>query len=231
MKIIEVAGVGEVQLRKSKRAKRLILKINHTGKPQVTFPNYIPYIIAEQHAKKHASWFLQHLPKNSSVLLYDQKRIGKQHILQIIPNDNTSVRSRVNDKSITIYVPRNFSIESKQVQEEAAKAAKRALRRQAEALLPALLYNTAIQNNLSYSEVRIKTMRTRWGSCSSNKIINLSIWLMQLPDELIRYVICHELAHLSFMNHSKQFWQTVEVMDANYAAHRMALKNYRPSLM
>lgn len=43
------------------------------------------------------------------------------------------------------------------------------------------------------------------GHCTAKKVIQLSRNIMFLPEELVRYIICHELAHLSHMNHSPQF--------------------------
>ena len=43
------------------------------------------------------------------------------------------------------------------------------------------------------------------GHCTSKKVIQLSRNLMFMPEDLIRYIICHELAHLTHMNHSPEF--------------------------
>lgn len=50
---------------------------------------------------------------------------------------------------------------------------------------------------------------TRWGSCSSRKHISFCWKIMLLPEELMDYVVCHELAHLRHLDHSKEFWQLV----------------------
>ena len=58
----------------------------------------------------------------------------------------------------------------------------------------------------SYNRVFIRNQKTMWGSCSAKNNINLNIKLVKLPNELIDYVILHELVHIREKNHSKNFW-------------------------
>jgi len=63
--------------------------------------------------------------------------------------------------------------------------------------------------NVNINNVYFKRMKTRWGSCSSKKNINLNSYLMHLPSYLIEYVVYHELAHLVEMGHNKKFWNII----------------------
>lgn len=74
----------------------------------------------------------------------------------------------------------------------------------------------AQEHGFSYNRVSIKNTKTRWGSCSSQKNINLHYKLIFLDDRLRDYVIIHELCHLREMNHSKYFWKEVENIIPNY---------------
>lgn len=58
-------------------------------------------------------------------------------------------------------------------------------------------------------KITIKDTSSRWGSCSSNSNISLSIRIAFAPYNVFRYVVIHELSHLKYMNHSKDFWKTV----------------------
>ncbi len=71
-----------------------------------------------------------------------------------------------------------------------------------------------IQGNIK--SVKLKDNFSNWGSCSSTGNINLSIRLLLLPVDVIRYVIIHELCHLKEMNHSKSFWNLVQTHCPNY---------------
>ena len=82
----------------------------------------------------------------------------------------------------------------------------RALRHEALRVLPKRLAALAARYGFSYTRVTVRDMRTRWGSCSSERRISLALSLMTLPEHLIDYVLLHELCHTVEMNHSQQFW-------------------------
>ena len=72
------------------------------------------------------------------------------------------------------------------------------------------------KNNLKVQATLISNAKTRWGTCNSRKEIRLNWRLIQAPQYVIDYVICHELSHLKFMNHSSNFWQQVQLLFPNY---------------
>ncbi len=79
---------------------------------------------------------------------------------------------------------------------------------------------------LAYKGVMIKSQKSRWASCSKNKNLNFNSFLAALPSEVIDYVIIHELMHLVELNHSKRFWELVEMQDQNYMYHKKVLHRY-----
>lgn len=84
---------------------------------------------------------------------------------------------------------------------------------------------TANKFKISYNQMRITSASTRWGSCTSKGNINFPWNLIMCPEELVDYVVCHELAHRLQMNHSAEFWREVERMCPNYRVFRKLLKS------
>ena len=78
--------------------------------------------------------------------------------------------------------------------------------------------------------VKINSAKTRWGSCSARKSLNFSWRLIMATDDIIDYVVVHELAHISQMNHSKRFWAVVENVLPDYGERRVRLKGLQRRL-
>lgn len=74
------------------------------------------------------------------------------------------------------------------------------------------------------SQTSIKAQKSRWGSCTSSGHILLNWRLILAPVEVIDYVVIHELAHLTHMNHSKAFWDLVRAFEPNFKEKRLWLK-------
>lgn len=92
-------------------------------------------------------------------------------------------------------------------------------------LIPRLDY-LAGKHGFKYNRVALRNQKTRWGSCSSVNNINLNINLAALPQELMDYVILHELTHIKVKNHSKDFWDQLGEYIPNPKQQNKKLKNY-----
>ena len=82
------------------------------------------------------------------------------------------------------------------------------------------------KNSFTYNKVFIRNQKTRWGSCSSENNINLNVKLIRLPDEVIDYVILHELVHTRIKNHSNAFWTELDRLVGDAKKIHSRLKEY-----
>ena len=84
----------------------------------------------------------------------------------------------------------------------------------------------AAKYGFSYKKVFIRNQKTIWGSCSGKNNISLNVKLVQLPDELVDYVILHELVHTIKKDHSKAFWAEMDKLVGDGKKMSKRLKNY-----
>ena len=99
-------------------------------------------------------------------------------------------------------------------------------RRQAREKLSQRTAYFARQMGVSYGRITVRAAKTRWGSCSSRKNLNFNYKLAYMPQEIMDYVVVHELAHLRHMNHSREFWELVEQYIPDYRERRKWLKEH-----
>ena len=83
---------------------------------------------------------------------------------------------------------------------------------------------------VSYGRITIREQKTRWGSCSSKGNLNFNWRLILAPEEVLDYVVVHELAHRREMNHSKAFYAVVESVLPDYRQARRWLRDHGDSL-
>lgn len=76
------------------------------------------------------------------------------------------------------------------------------------------------------TRLRFRMMKSRWGSCKRTGEITLSKKLLQVPDELVGYVVHHEVCHLVQMNHGPKFWQLMALRFPDYKQHKKQLNHY-----
>lgn len=102
---------------------------------------------------------------------------------------------------------------------------------QARNLFKQKLDDQAKRMQVTYRDFRLKDQRTRWGSCSSRGNLNLNWRIIMAPDKVIDYLIIHELAHLTHLNHSPEFWQRVKTFMPEYMTWRKWLKDHGHELV
>lgn len=221
--------IGKVILTKRRASRHMRLRVDHTGVPHVSLPFWAPYYQALKFVALKQEWIISQQTGRSPKILQSEMRIGKTHRLKFSYVPNSRLRTRVIGNEATVYYATQETDQNVQIAAE--KLVIRVLKQQAEQLLPQRLSQLAHIHNCSYSEVKIAKMRSRWGSCNSNKLITLNCYLMQLSWELIDYVLLHELAHTKEMSHGQSFWELLESFLPDFKERRKAMKRFHPHIL
>ena len=230
VKHVDIPEIGTVTMYKRKGNRSLRLSVGLGGEVRVSLPYWVPYKAAEEFVKAKRHWIVQNQHKNTNPIGHGE-HIGKSHRIYFSGEEGrTSIATRVYNTEIYVMHPITVESAHESVQSKARQASVRALKQEAEKLLPERLNQLAAEHFFSYKNVTIKQLKSRWGSCSSQKEITLNLFLMQLPWHLIDYVLLHELVHTKIMRHGPPFWSELEDHLPNARALRQEINTYQPIL-
>jgi len=228
-KIVDLPGIGEVVLAKRKGTRSLRLSIGADGRIRVGMPYWAPYQAGISFAISRSDWIKKHAPESRSGLLTEGMRVGKSYRLHFIRDDSIrGARSRLVANRIIIRT--SIDPSRPEAQKRAAAACERALKKDAEKLLPQRVKELAAARGFDYGSVRVKRLRSRWGSCSNQKDITLNYYLIQLPWTLIDYVVLHELTHTMYLHHGSAFWDHLQSLMPEVKQHRKDIRQHKPVL-
>ena len=204
----------KLQVRESQRAQRLSIRVKPPKDVTLTLPiGYSPKQ-ALRFAKTQEAWVAKQLEKAMQKAAIKRPSITSQsqfstkaHRFIFVPHEKEEAFVRIFETETRLYYPKQLQQEDEQVQDLVQLALRETYRAEAKTYLPKRLEELAHHHAFSYNKVSIRDSKTRWGSCSGEKNISLSLSLMSLPYELIDYILLHELCHTVEMNHNTRFHQ------------------------
>ena len=229
-KVIIDKEFGKIRLRWNARARRYLVRVVH-GRFVVTLPPSGTESVWLDWLEQNRIWMRAQWEKYAyeRVAHWDDSIDWQTATLRIriFRSDRSNFYMQLKEGNLTITCPQETDFQPEEVQQTLKKLLTKAFRHEAQRWLPGRLETLAQQHHFTFSQVKINRSRGRWGSCSAQKHINLSLYLMMLPWQLIDYVLLHELCHTVEMNHGERFWQLLDrVTEGQALALRAQLKHY-----
>ena len=226
------------RLRQSKRAKRISIRFDGMGVFEIVYPRGAGCLDAAQILAPHQGWMRKTLQKHQR----DQQKcplprryidgarlpyLGDCLTIALEAGDPGSISTRQESQKLVINAPPKLLAD-----EDAIKSAVQAFyRRQAKAFLPERAHELAQRHGFHFNQLRVKNQKTRWGSCSAKRNLNFNLRLMMTPPPAIDYVIMHELCHLRYLNHGRDFWQLLRELCPDVDRWRQWFKRNGRSLV
>ncbi len=137
--------------------------------------------------------------------------------LRIESKNVRNYHAKLHERVLTITCPNISNFSEVKVQSIIRNCIEQTMRHEAKRMFPEMLRVLAEKHGFIFTTLKINKSRTRWGSCSSKKGINLSYFCLLLPQYLIEFVMLHELCHTIEMNHGERFWQLLDKVTGNRA--------------
>lgn len=148
--------------------------------------------------------------------------LGKAYKLEISNHNKKQVSLDLYDDKLVCYIPSKIS-ESEQV-DLIEKAYDKLIMKIANKKIPEEMDKICSIVGLKPKELKIRNFKRAWGNCSSKKVISINKDLCKYSIDAIDYVCLHEICHLRYMNHSKDFWNMVRTYMPNYKQIEKELK-------
>ena len=95
----------------------------------------------------------------------------------------------------------------------------------AEKKIGEMIFEYAKRLHVEVPRFKVKYQDKRWGSCSSDNMLNINARIIMAPRSQIEYVVAHELCHLKHRNHSSEYWQLLHLIMPDYEICKENLKN------
>lgn len=231
--VIVDKDLGEIRLVKNARAKRIIVR-KKDDYLQLTYPPSVSMSFVEKTIRDMKPRLMLLVEKQTTRIFFTPDIEFKtfSFTLKLITGISTkNYYMSLKEGILSISCPAGTDYNDSTVQSTIKGFVEKALRYEANRLFPAKVKLFAERYGFKYTEVKINKSRTRWGSCSSKKTINLSFYCMLLPEHLVDFVILHELCHTVEMNHGERFWQLLDkVSDDKAKELTKALKDHKTML-
>lgn len=228
--VINHHTLGEVVVSQTFRARRISISIRPPSIIRLTIPYNIALNDAIKFLEDKSEWILSGLAKFKQK--YPDKIIEmpystRSHSLRYNPCDTMKVSARLTETEFIVSYPMNTHFSDTTVQEITKRAIDMAWSAEAKEILPQRVKSLAEDFNFKCGNITVRNTRSKWGSCSPQNDISLSIHLMHIPDYLVDYIILHELCHTIHKNHGEHFHGLLRsVTDGMHDSYRKELKMY-----
>lgn len=160
------------------------------------------------------------IEKNGEVTIRAPKSVKGRHLDEILAMKKGWIERKIEGMKMrqkkAKELVQNLDLNAKNVKE---------LKKKARATLERKTAEIALKHNFSYGKIRLSSARRRWGSCSSQNNLSFNWKIILAPDEVIDYLVAHEIAHTIHKNHQKSFWSLVEKIHPQHKESRKWLKN------
>ncbi|MBR5454989.1 MAG: M48 family metallopeptidase [Rikenellaceae bacterium] len=224
--------LGAIRLQRRVGCRRISISVGRGGRITVTRPWFVSERTALEFVNKKIEWIVaarQRAEKSAESPTLTTGYRTRTHTLRIESGARNSYTITADEVVVTLTS--QIDPTSEAGQQMIRTAVIETLRAEAHAVLPPMVERLAAQHGFSYNGLTVKNIHSKWGSCSTTNHLNFSLYLMLLPDELIEFVVLHELCHTIHKNHSVRFHALLNsIVGGNEQSLNRKLRQFRTTL-
>ncbi|MCC3861907.1 M48 family metallopeptidase [Pseudemcibacter aquimaris] len=212
------------EIKYHKRARRIKLRYDaENGRAIITLPPFTSKRSALSFAENHIDWLIEQRDKSPDIIL-----MKPGSIIPFLGIDKTIIHEP--DFPARVIMTEDEIIVGGRIEGFGVRI-ENFLKKEARLLIEPIAHELADKTGKSFKRIHIRDTKSRWGSCSSTGTLSFSWRLIMTPPEILEYVVAHEVAHISEMNHSSAFWAIVDQLVDNSKKSRKWLKTEGQNLM
>ena len=220
-----------VELRRRRGTRHLRLSYSLENRIVVSKPWHCSYRACQKFIEQHRAWLEAQIGSSPEVIGVSEWLKQSPFLTVGGSRMEVGLQTSSGERAGYLIFPEQGRIEVKLPESGGQHALTQVIRKLAKQALSERTMHLAGLHRLHPSRISVRNQSSRWGSCSSKRGISLNWRLILVAPELQDYVILHELAHLTEMNHSKNFWRVLNEYDPEYRTHEEALGALVPQLM
>ena len=207
----------------TKQVKNINMRISSKGEVVVSANPFVPMDKIDDFVSSKVSWIVKHqksMQERSQKSMIDDKHI-------VLFGNSLKIRKTTGKYNHVSYDKDTLYVQCRE-QADPEKVIRQFLDKLCRDVfldIATLTFRSLSEYHLEFPDVKIRDMKSRWGSCTPAKnSITLNRKLIHYPFEFIEYVVLHEFVHFIQPNHSKAFYNIIENYMPDYKT-RMEMVN------
>lgn len=202
------------------------------GRVIVKTPKYISNKQIEDIVYKKKDWIYKNLEKYNEMMCEKHKKyingevfkiLGENYILKIVFQNVVKSKIYIDLNELILILPLKYENDIN-LESYIKKEIEKFYLEVSQNVLELMMKKVTNQVGLHPNKYRIRKLKSAWGSCSSTKNISIALKLIEHSPRAYEYVVLHEVCHLRYMNHSREFWNMVEYYMKDYKEVQKELK-------
>jgi predicted metal-dependent hydrolase len=220
-----LAAGPRVNVRFSRKARRIAVRIATGGRVELVVPRGVSERRAWAFYESRLEWVQEHLARRMAAAPTEQEFPPRRLHLPLLGETWRLFRAGGKGRARVVEKGNVLALRGVGDQEAFRRSLLVWLKRRALAALAPRLTALAERHGFRFHRLRVGNQRSRWGSCSTRGLISLNLSLLFQSEGVVRYLLCHELAHTRHMDHSRDFWRCVAGCEPRWRTLDRALAN------